>query len=594
MTNEPRRKARKRANVDPPPGLSDRVADEGRRLRFAGDVSGLSIDELLERIPESLPPSYVAAMMEEARRMVDLSRDERLKKAESNLFYFARYYFPNLFNNQTPAFHWELADMAAQCERPDKTGINRMVVAAPRGHAKSSLLTFLLPLYWICFKRKRFIVIISDTAKQAITFTMEIKRQLEENDRLRADFGDLIGDTVSPRPMKWTEEYLICAHKNKAGRATFTTTVFARSTDSKVRGIKSFGYRPDAVICDDLENDKNVRTKEQRQKAFEWFTQAVVPALDPATGTLLVIGTILHFDSLLNNLLKQAKEEDDLLDQIEREGWEGDEGDRPIKTTVWKLYRAIQDDGSILWPDRFSRRKLEQIKRGMLTLAFNCEFLNIPINEENRIYRPEWINWYTANELVFDDRRRMWTFQGEEMDTYVGVDPAISESDSADYFAYVVLGVTRQTKKIVVMYAQQFKIDFPTQVQEIMRLEATWSPRLIGIEKNAYQRALPQQLIKESSGIRIKQLDNGQARKYVRIVASAIFFENSQIWMRRAMPNERGTRDELGEGRVHYWMTDLYEQMMQYPASAHDDLLDAMENALQLAGVRSSLFQNWF
>jgi hypothetical protein len=105
--------------------------------------------------------------------------------------------------------------------------------------------------------------------------------------------------------------------------------------------------RPDLIICDDLENDEHVQTPEQRTKAADWFNRAVVPALDPRTGTLLVTGTVLHFDTLLVKRLA--------LDDI----------------YLTRRYAAIQPDETPLWPERFPLEKLAQIKRQVGSLAFN-------------------------------------------------------------------------------------------------------------------------------------------------------------------------------------------------------------------------------
>ena len=500
-------------------------------------------------------------------------RAERRALAESNIFWFARYYFPLFFNNATPDFHWELADMARRMEMPRaERGSMGFVVAAPRGHAKSTILTFLVVLYWIALRKKRFIVIVSDTATMAETFANDVRKQLEENTRLREDFGDLCGDTVVGRPLKWTSGDFTAAHKDQRGRPVFTTRVLARSTGAQFRGLRSGAYRPDAVMCDDLENDELVRTPEQRAKIWEWYTKAVLPALDPANGAVFVIGTILHFDSLLMRLLKLSQAE---------------------KLYEWRIFRAIDANGALLWPDRFSRQSLDDIRRLLGTLAFNSEYLNIPIDEEARLYRPEWVKFYNGNEVAYDQEARRWTWRGEPLEVYVGVDPAIAEDEQADYFAVVVLGVARQSKALVILYTFADRMDFPSQVQEIIRLDATWQPRQIGIEKNAYQRALPQQLMRESAKLTIKQLQNS-AQKYTRILAASVPFENGQVYMRAAGDGERGEVDETGTTRVYWTMLPLYTQAMQYPMSANDDLLDAMENAMQVARIRSRAFEGWF
>jgi len=517
--------------------------------------------------------AYQVQIAAEAEQAMAADRAERVRLAEQSPIYFGRLYFPDFFRDPTPAFHWELIDLAHEMERGrDERGTLGCVVAAPRGHAKSSLLTFLVPLWWLVFQKKRFIVIVSDTATMAEGFVSDIKKQLEENEKLRADFGDLCGDTVIGRPLKWASGDFTAAHKDASGRARFKTRVLARSTGAQFRGLRSGAHRPDAIICDDLENDEFVRTPEQRTKIWDWYTKAVLPALDPDRGAIFVIGTILHFDSLLMKLLKLAQAEG---------------------LYRWKIYRAIRKTGRALWEGRFSLKRLDEIRRAIGSLAFNSEYLNNPIDEQARLYRPAWLRWYTGAELSYDRETRRWMWRGEALDVYVGVDPAISEDEAADYFAIVVLGVARQSKSLVILYTWAARIDFPAQVQEVIRLDATWQPRGIGIEKNAYQRALPQQLLRESAKLTIKQLSN-TAHKYTRILVASVPVENGQVYLRQALEGEPGELDELGTVRVHAHMWPLYEQMMQYPNSANDDVLDAYENSLQVGRLRGKAFEDWF
>ncbi len=496
--------------------------------------------------------------------------------AEQDIFFFASYYVPHYFEDRPPAFHRELIALARKAERErSQRDTEGLVVAAPRGHAKSTLLTFLLPLYWIVFRKKRFVVIVSDTTMLAETFVSALKKELEENSRLREDFGELCGDRLrSSRRLKWTASDFTTAHTDAAGTTIWSTRVLARSTGSQFRGLRNGAYRPDAILCDDLENDELVATPEMRTKTWDWFTKAVLPALDPKRGSLIVIGTILHFDSLLNRLLKRA-EADGVYD--------------------WRLYRAIDEQGHILWPERFDHAFFTQRKYIMGTLAFNSEYLNYPIDETTRIFRPEWPRWYTRNELEYNHRLQRWVFRGEPLEIVIGVDPAISERDSADYFAYVVLGVAREQRVKVVLQAFADRLDFPAQVQEIIRQEATWQPKYIGIEEQAYQKALPQQLVKEHFvlGTKLKPLKNGMSNKYQRIVASSVAWEHGTVYLRESLDDEAGAWDELGQRKVHQRMLPLYRQMMQYPASAHDDVLDACENALQLATIKLRIFEDW-
>ena len=62
--------------------------------------------------------------------------------------------------------------------------------------------------------------------------------------------------------------------------------VEAIGSGKKIRGRKHRNWRPDLLILDDIENDENVRTPEQRAKLDSWFKKAVSKAGDDYTDTV--------------------------------------------------------------------------------------------------------------------------------------------------------------------------------------------------------------------------------------------------------------------------------------------------------------------
>src|SRR3990172_9816252 len=77
----------------------------------------------------------------------------------------------------TPNFHIELWDLF--------TSNNKFVAAAaPRGHGKSTAITFAYALAVALFRERRFIIILSDTEGQSVNFLGDIKTELKENDDL--------------------------------------------------------------------------------------------------------------------------------------------------------------------------------------------------------------------------------------------------------------------------------------------------------------------------------------------------------------------------------------------------------------------------
>ena len=66
-------------------------------------------------------------------------------------------------------------------------------IAAPRGHAKSTIVTQIGTLWAVVTGRKRYPVIVMDALDQALPMLEAIKAELEFNLRLMMDFPEAIG-----------------------------------------------------------------------------------------------------------------------------------------------------------------------------------------------------------------------------------------------------------------------------------------------------------------------------------------------------------------------------------------------------------------
>src|SRR4051812_38093346 len=83
-----------------------------------------------------------------------VTREERVQACVVALELFGRVYCPERFEDETPAFPRELFALADELDTTPGRGA---VLAAPRGHGKSTVLSFLLPLHRLIHQRKHFI-----------------------------------------------------------------------------------------------------------------------------------------------------------------------------------------------------------------------------------------------------------------------------------------------------------------------------------------------------------------------------------------------------------------------------------------------------
>jgi len=218
----------------------------------------------------------------------------RRQLAEIDFSYFREAYFSHWMQDGAgthipPAeFH---EDLAREFERVrDSGGGERIAWAAPRGNAKSANTSVFYVAWNVLYQLEHYILVIMDTFPQAKLQMGSLKEELENNERILEDFGPQQGEV-------WQEAVI---------ETVGGVRVEALGAGMKVRGRRWKQYRPGLIICDDLENDESVKTPKQREKLSRWFWRAVDKAGNRRTN-IFVLGTILHYDSLLNNLLKHHR-----------------------------------------------------------------------------------------------------------------------------------------------------------------------------------------------------------------------------------------------------------------------------------------------
>ncbi|MBI4714435.1 MAG: hypothetical protein HY760_00550 [Nitrospirae bacterium] len=445
------------------------------------------------------------------------ARKRRIERARKDKLYFFQTYLPHYFDKAFAPFHEELAAFAEVKNEP-------ALIAAPREHAKSTVCSLGIPLHDICFEIKHLIVLISDTEDLAADFTTFIKLEIEENPRIRQDFGDLKG-----RAGSWADN-------------DFTTKngirVKARGRGQKIRGLRNRQYRPDRVIVDDLENDKNVRNPRLVKETIDWLLEAVLGSL--ADGfSFLMVGNLLAKKSVLAQLIA-AK----------------DDQDQPRFAS--RVYKAIGEDGAPLWPAAWPMERLERRRRHQGSLSFFKEMQNEPRDEEG-LFQETWIRYYHPTEII-----------GVPLAIYSYLDPSSESGHSNDYKALITIGVSPEG--IIYCLDAFIRHCTPnTMVQVAYSRYEEYHPLEIGAEENALGEFLmsPFEMMAKEKGYHLPLKGEKHAI-------------NKEARIGRLSPYvERGI---LRFCKGHSDQDLLVEHLIYFPSpTVNDDGPDGLEGAVSLA-----------
>lgn len=429
---------------------------------------------------------------------------------------FGQFFFGNHLKLETPSFHKEIYKLY---ESP----LTRIAVAAPRGHAKSTI-TDLVFLSWnIVTKRRKFILLVSDTYSQAVLFLENIKNEFETNERLIEFYGNL------KSTIKWSENQIILGD----------TMVLAIGSGMKVRGLKHKETRPDLVICDDLENDEIVLSRERRERFERWFNGALIPSM-AKDARIIIIGTILHQASLMKRLVDPNE----------------------YKEFTKRIYKAL-NGGEALWPEHLNVEELHDIKKeyeekGQLYLYYQ-EYMNEPVSEENRKFKKEKIRYFEEGLLV-----------GKSLNSYITVDRAYSLAKTADFTGIIVTSVDEQNNWYI-REAIRFKGLDNELIKFLFELHRQYKPLKVGIEQKAFEYTFKPTLdnaMRENNNFFIvEQLKDLGRNKALRIEGLLPRYESGSIYFKREQ-------------------VSLVEELMMFPLAEHDDLSDALAYTLELAEKR--------
>lgn len=117
---------------------------------------------------------------------------KRRKQAHDDFGYFVGTYFPHYVRSpHRSRLHDYLFARLPEIVASDKSETD--AVAAPRGEAKSTLVSQLFVLWCLVTARKRYPVIVMDSIDQAYPMLEAIKAELEFNPRLQMDFPESTG-----------------------------------------------------------------------------------------------------------------------------------------------------------------------------------------------------------------------------------------------------------------------------------------------------------------------------------------------------------------------------------------------------------------
>lgn len=425
---------------------------------------------------------------------------------------FVEHYLLDTFDDPapTPRFHFQLWELMCNVHQ-------HVAIAAPRGHAKSTAGDYTFVLAQTLFGARDFVLLIGATEDLVKPHLRNIRDQLVNNGALVEDFDIKV--------IKDNETDLIFS---VGGKEIY---IAARGAEQRIRGLNWNNKRPNLIMCDDIEDDEMVMSKERREKFQDWF-QNVVEPIGSRYAIYRVLGTILHEASLLENLLNS----------------------REWLSARFRAHADFDDFNEILWPEFHTPASLRAIRQKYIERGnesgYSQEYLSSPIAVADAYFRKEQLvpmedADYTSSKLY-----------------YVTVDFAISKKAKRDFTVMTVGGVDCDGFLCIVdQYV--FRGDGLEIIDQMFDIEEMYRPEFWVCENGQ---------ILQSVGAFLKQ----------EMVKRNIYLNIETVTPTAdKMTRARSIQKRAQAGGVKFntyadWYKGLEHEMLMFPRGKHDDRVDTL------------------
>ena len=314
-------------------------------------------------------------------------------------------------------------------------------------------------------------------------------------------------------------------------------------------GLTSRHY--DYMKKDDLVTQKSVTTEDQIKASIDWDRLSLSLFESPERGFTDWIGTRYDHRDLYGHLLKRDPS---------------------------KMFLFFQTDtdkqGNSVFPERFSKQGLEQIRQDQGSVIYASQYKLDPISPEDQLFKDEWVNRCTYLELP------------REYAAVINVDPAAKRRKSSKFTAMLVHLIDRKGVWYLADGVYD-KLDPGQRVEALFKLALKWYKflRLVTYETIGFQETdqvfIERTMKDRKKPFHIRPITSQTASKIDRISGLSPLYEHQFIRLPVRLPYfskyENREIDIIGS---------LKFALARFPQLEYFDLLDAQAQLLGLKNIR--------
>ena len=407
----------------------------------------------------------------------------------------------------------------------------RLIITMPPRHGKSELASRKFPAYALGRYPDLNIIATSYAADLASRMNRDVQRIIDQ-----PLYYSLFPQTVLNRTNVKTVSH------GAALRNSDIFEVVGHSGGYRSAGVGGgiTGMGGDILIIDDpIKDRKEADSKTVRESVWDWYTSTLYTRAAPGGGILL-IQTRWHMDDLAGRLLEAAKS---------GEGDQWEIVDFPAIATQDEKHRK---KGEALHPARYDLEQLHKIKRALGSRDWSALYQQNPVPDGGSIFQRDWLRRYKPFELpeTWDKEIISW-------------DMTFKDTDGTDFVVGTVWGAKGANYYLLDLVRGQW--DFVATLKEVIKLHKKY-PHILRtlVEDKANGPAVISMLKKKIAGLIPVEPDGS---KTARAHAVSPVFESGNVY--------------IPEDGAYDWVTGYVDEMVQFPSSAHDDMVDSTTQAIR-------------
>lgn len=466
---------------------------------------------------------------EALQRVIEGTPEERVFLCEHSFALFALYYFRDYFKYPLADYHY---DMNQDLHDLIEGKVREVAWIMFRESAKTTFAKLFI-IWLVSYGKKKYINVDSFDKENAERILFDVAYELVNNKDLQADFGVLFSKERSINEVK----------QNRINN--FVTQngvrVEAHSTQESVRGRIHLNQRPDFLLLDDFETNKTKDSEAYTKQVREHISEALA-GMSP-DGSILYLGNYITEAGNIQFLMDRAKTDQRLRIRNVPVVIDG----KP----AWEGKYCMSDEEAKVT----GKVSIEDKQKQLGSFVFSYEMMNQPVDDSIAEFKKEFTQEATEDEL-----------KHLTLSTYVTVDTAVSEKESADFTGITINRVSKENKWYITAY--KLKVNPKALIDHLFYIWDTYKPVSIGIEKTVYSLAIKPFLDEEMRNrgifLTIRELEHKQTSKETRIRGLIPRWESKSIFF-------------VGN------CNDLVQEMRVFPRGNHDDVLDSLAYQEQIA-----------